>query len=139
MSSHDNVIAFRPRSKSVHVIRIGAGELAAPVDELRDLLAVLAAHRISTAAKRVCWTEADGTTSRLTCRRLTAVLQELGVEFQTYCDGRWVPLRAPPPCVLSVFLSMAALCDWFAAGECGAWMRRHNPPWNKYVPQKGSA
>jgi hypothetical protein len=131
MSSHDNVIAFRPRRQTMHVIRMGAGELAAPVDELRDLLAAIATHRISTAAKRVCWTEADGTTSRLTCRRLTAVLQELNVEFQTCCDGRWVPLHKAPMRVLSVFLGMAALCDWFAPGECGAWMRANNPPGNK--------
>jgi len=129
MTYHDNVVLFRSGSKTMHVIRIGGADDA--VDALRDLLASLATHRISTASKHVFWTEADGTSIKLTCRRLTAVLEELNVEFQQCCNDSWVPMRRPPPRVLSVFLSMAATCDWFAPGECGVWNRANNPPCNK--------
>src|SRR5215831_2579422 len=127
----DNIILFRPRSRTMvkRVIQVGTGDLARTVDSLRDLLASVAAARISTQPKcnRVLWREPDGSESKLTCRRLVAVLHELNVEFQQ--SG--APMRAPPPRVLSTLLSLAPVYGWFAPGECGAWLRANNPPDNK--------
>jgi hypothetical protein len=108
------------------VIHVGTADLARAVNSLRDLLATVAAARISTQPKcnHVLWREPDGSASRLTCRRLVAVLRELNVEFQT--SG--APMRAPPPRVLSMLLSLAPVFGWFAPGECGAWNRANNPP-----------
>src|SRR5262249_57449716 len=108
---HNNIILFRPSETMVkRVIRIGGAALAEPVDTLRDLLAELAAQRISTASKHVFWQEADGGKIKLTCHRLAAVLAELNVEFQ---NDSCVPMRPPPP-LLSVFLSMAAPLHCFS-------------------------
>lgn len=111
------------------VIQIGTADLARAVDSLRDLLGAVAAGRISTQSKcnHVLWREPDGSASKLTCRRLVAVLHELNVEFQ----HSGIPMRAPPPRVLSMLLSLAPVFGWFAPGECGAWMRANNPPGNK--------
>jgi len=127
----NNIILFRPRSKAMvkRVVHVGTGDLARAVDSLRDLLGAVAAARISTQSKcnHVLWREPDGSESKLTCRRLVAVLHELNVEFQQ--SG--APMHAPPPRVLSTLLSLAPVFGWFAPGECGAWNRADNPPGNK--------
>jgi hypothetical protein len=128
----DNVVLlFRPRSKTMttkRVIHVGTTNLAWAVDTLRDLLVAVAAHRISTQPRcnHVLWREPDGSTSKLTCRRLAVVLKELDIEFHQ-CG---VPMRTPPLRVLSMLLNLAPTMGWFAPGECGEWNRAHNP-WSR--------
>jgi len=118
-----------------HIIRFVG--LAATVDDLRDTLAEVAGPQLVTRvdskkrdhfghSRHLYW---QG--RQLNTLRLRTLLHQLGIQF---CDAQGQPLRAPPPCVLAVFLSMAAMCNWFAPGECGRWMRAHNPPWNKVQP-----
>jgi len=130
MSYHDNIILFRPRgSKAMvkRVINVGAADLARAVDSLRDLLVAVAGERISTQPKcnHVLWREPDGSVSKLTCRRLVALLRELDIAFQQ-CG---VPMQKPPLRVLSTFLNIAPTFGWFNPGECGTWNRANNPPW----------
>src|SRR5262249_43788380 len=116
----NNIILFRPRSKAMvkRVVHVGTGDLARAVDSLRDLLGAVAAARISTQSKcnHVLWREPDGSESKLTCRRLVAVLHELNVEFQQ--SG--APMHAPQPPVPAALLSPPPVSGCLAPAERAA-------------------
>jgi len=114
-----------------HIIRFTVPGIAAAVDDLRDTLAAVAGPQLVSRAdpnKRDHWYRSPRhlywREQKLNTLRLRTLLHQLGIVFR---DAQGRPMK-PPANVLSTFLSVAATYDWFAPGECGAWMRANNPP-----------